>query len=170
MRLSEAIRLGAMSKPQGFKSLNGSVGRPIVFSLFGETHIGTIQEPATCALGAAMDAAGCFHGGEVVTASEDEPRVRGVIKAGTQYVMVQPLDEWRQVLSDVALCPVCQRGGLIVQEVIQHINDDHRWTREQIADWVEGRERIVDEIAASLVSAEAEQARSVKPPMYTGLV
>lgn len=40
-------------------------------------------------------------------------------------------------------CPACKRieyaddCGFAMGYVIAHLNDDHRWTREQIADWVE---------------------------------
>jgi hypothetical protein len=30
-------------------------------------------------------------------------------------------------------CPACEQPGGVV-----HLNDDHRWTRERIADWLEG--------------------------------
>jgi hypothetical protein len=35
-------------------------------------------------------------------------------------------------------CPACREIGLLTW-LIQHLNDDHRWSREQIADWLEGR-------------------------------
>ena len=31
-------------------------------------------------------------------------------------------------------CPVCGRRGA---DKVQHLNDDHRWTRERIADWLD---------------------------------
>src|SRR5688572_14543061 len=104
MRLSEAIRLGAMLKPQGFRALRDG-GR-------------------TCAYGAAYEAAGV------------------------------PFEEWRKLPKDVAEarlaevfpiiptlfhpCPACGLNFWIAAGiVITHLNDTHRWTREQIADWVE---------------------------------
>jgi hypothetical protein len=36
-------------------------------------------------------------------------------------------------------CPNCGRSRLVC-EVIVHLNDDHRWTRERIAAWVAGIE------------------------------
>ena len=36
-------------------------------------------------------------------------------------------------------CPSCGRSRLVC-EVIVHLNDDHRWTRERIAAWVAGIE------------------------------
>lgn len=36
----------------------------------------------------------------------------------------------------------CECGGLdIVRQTVVHLNDEHQWTREQIADWVEEVER-----------------------------
>ena len=36
-------------------------------------------------------------------------------------------------------CPSCGRSHLVCQ-VIVHLNDDHRWTREKIGAWVAGIE------------------------------
>jgi hypothetical protein len=33
------------------------------------------------------------------------------------------------------ICPECH-GKRVLARLIPHINDDHGWTREQIADWV----------------------------------
>jgi hypothetical protein len=38
-------------------------------------------------------------------------------------------------------CPRTTRFSADTCGVIAHLNDDHRWTREQIADWVESLER-----------------------------
>jgi len=38
-------------------------------------------------------------------------------------------------------CPSCGRSRLVCQ-VIVHLNDDHRWTREKIGAWVAGIEPI----------------------------
>jgi hypothetical protein len=35
-----------------------------------------------------------------------------------------------------APCPGC--GDTAQDETIPHLNDDHRWSRERIADWLEG--------------------------------
>lgn len=39
-------------------------------------------------------------------------------------------------------CPECDKSGyfgglLTLEELITHLNDDHRWTREAIADWID---------------------------------
>lgn len=96
MRLSEAIRLGAMLKPQAFGTLWRGVG--------------------SCALGAAYDALGC---------------------APFEF----PREIERFAAQTIAVCPACEScwgpwPPLSGVAVIGHLNDDHRWTREQIADWV----------------------------------
>jgi hypothetical protein len=98
MQLHEAIRLGAMMKPQGFGLGSGNP-----------------RAAATCALGAAYEAA----------------RVTGSWRS---LLLVFPQLKHIEQLA----CPTCDttQDGLIA-----HLNDDHRWTREQIADWVEQIER-----------------------------
>lgn len=89
MRLSEAIRLGAMLHPQCFERSYVANGRDVV---------------ASCALHAAVEAGYAM---------------RGIVATGAQ-------------------CPACgityNPNGLYCMVV--HLNDEHRWTREAIADWV----------------------------------
>lgn len=92
MKLSEAIKLGAMTGPQ-------------VFGNYIEEGGGT------CALGAALRAVG-------------EPECLE--------------EEQFPILDQLADCPEC--GPIIgsrVWDVVAHLNDDHRLTREAIADWVQ---------------------------------
>lgn len=99
MRLSEAIRLGALLGPQAFR---------VVRDLDG----------ATCAFGAASDAAGLQF--DVM-----DP-----------YAMVDALTEAWPWLVKRLRCPACRRrrvGGAVISDCL---NDHHRWTRERIADWV----------------------------------
>lgn len=114
MRLSEAIRLGAMVKPQAFGYLevtyiyptNGPLGLDRSFS-------------ATCAIGAAMEAVGL----ELCSDSAQD-----FFRCFPEAVMIWELP-----------CPVCgalERGG-----PVPHLNNDHLWTRERIANWVETIER-----------------------------
>lgn len=105
MRLSEAIRLGSMMKPQGF-------GTGAVFA--------TVE--ASCALGAAADAAGIM-----------EMRYAGAV------------DKW-PFLSAVDQCPACSERTRRV-DLTWHLNDVHRWSREQIADWVQTVEARLPETA-----------------------
>lgn len=44
--------------------------------------------------------------------------------------------EHEKLLGGKATCPACRVDSLVVS-VIVHLNDEHRWTREAIADWVE---------------------------------
>jgi len=109
MKLSEAIRLGAMLKPQAFGSLFNGMG--------------------TCALGAAADAV-------------------GILDTDTHWFKrdKRAPEHWKPVATSMAECPQCgadwplPRTGAFtkrdVQTAVVHLNNDHRWTRERIADWV----------------------------------
>lgn len=97
MTLPEAIRLGAMLKPQAFRT--GVPGK-------------------LCTLEAAAEAAGLCNWSH------------------TRHT-------WRELDTDyepcfVANCPVPYERVLI--ELVYHLNDYHRCTREAIADWLESRE------------------------------
>lgn len=102
MKLSEAIRLGAMLKPQGF----------------GEY----VRAGATCAMGAAFDALGALD----VPFSESE--VFPIVS------IVSPR------------CPICNARSYCgdIGSMIFHLNDDHKWTRERIADQVEIWEEAIE--------------------------
>lgn len=98
MRLSEAMRLGAMLRPQ-------ITGR--LLSRWG-----------SCALGAARQAAG----------------------VPTRETVSHP---WVWTHTTLSHCPACRFStGYqdFVEQLIKHLNDTHRWTRERIADWVESIE------------------------------
>jgi hypothetical protein len=120
LSLSTAIRLGAMLKPQAFKALYETF--PQVTRLMGQV-VQIKQVVATCALGAAYDAIG---------------------KLDVEGYDMQEFP----VLKVVACCPVggCGKGiynpmvSMNIEDVIPHLNDDHRWTRERIAGWVESIE------------------------------
>jgi hypothetical protein len=93
MRPSEAIRLGSMLHPQGFKAYEQT--RRINGQLVTQT----------CAIGAGLAADPSF----------DEVGLAGIAPVR---------------------CPECADRGT-VPAIIIHLNDDHRWTRERIADWLE---------------------------------
>ncbi len=40
-------------------------------------------------------------------------------------------------LTHYAVCPECAATGT-VRLLVQHLNDEHRWAREAIADWLDG--------------------------------
>src|SRR6476646_3622342 len=101
MKLSEAIRLGAMLRPQAFG---------FAFSKGGSCALGAAQE----AMGIKSSSFRCF---------EESPWY--------------PI--FRYFIAIQAQCPAC---GLKVTDsfsvfLIPHLNDTHRWSREQIADWLE---------------------------------
>ena len=92
MKLSDAIRLGAMLKPQGRGCLE--------------------MNGHSCALGAALDAIGHLghqYGGQILR------------------------EHWPYLETEV--CGPLRLMGRLYR-VIVDLNDDHGWTREQIADWV----------------------------------
>jgi hypothetical protein len=118
MKLSEAIRLGSMLKPQGFGILD--------------------VEGTTCVLAAAIDAAKPpvvkrqSGGGEV------DLRSGRAIPPGI-YSFVELPPEWIPVMTQAVMCPEClvfDKGGT----TFAHLNDCHRWPRERIADYVEALE------------------------------
>jgi hypothetical protein len=94
MRLSEAIRLGAMLGPQ------------------------TRGPRGLCALNSALAAVG---------KSVDEI---GGLSCTTAAKF------WPWANKTRATCPACGESGDADWIIAMHLNDDHRWTREQIADWV----------------------------------
>ena len=110
MKLSEAIRLGAMLRPQGFGAVFYSDG-------------GVMK---SCALGAAGEAVGVMRG-ELYRSPADQEWAE--------------LQKFFPILLSIPQWP-CEHKGFWagVSSAIGHLNDTHRWTREQIADWVEGIE------------------------------
>lgn len=109
MKLSEAIRLGAMLKPQAFNELveNWPIGQTVM-GKFIETGV----QVRTCALGAACDAVG-------------------------QLYNDRECDEIFPQLKWIADCPEkCSFLLCSLFDVIPHLNDTHQWTRERIAAWV----------------------------------
>jgi hypothetical protein len=144
VKLSEAIRLGAMIRPQAFTVLFQRAG-------------------GSCALGAAVEASSiCTRERFIVTEGSES----------TVDVLVAYLEIRRAlmvrfpVLKALASCPVtgecpveCQYYSFgKVRAIIEHLNDDHRWTREQIADWIETVEAAVE--ADAPTPAETEEAHA----------
>ncbi len=124
LKLSEAIRLGAMLGPQSFGTLSAMRGW---FK----------KRETTCALGAAFKAAGC----KTVVVNDPEPRYgfRGDKTHTGVSNQVQIPDEWLSLMWQRVPCPACtdfQIIGPLQRIVAIHLNDKHHWTREQIADWV----------------------------------
>lgn len=116
IKLSEAIRLGAMLHPQGFERLfDHSLSDGRVMS--------------SCAIGAALEAIGHSETSEYMELS----------KFPTAWSML-PVSE----------CPAClnnSHAGTILS-TIAHINDTHRWTREDIGRWVATVESLTPALSA----------------------
>jgi hypothetical protein len=120
MKLSEAIRLGAMNGPQVF-------GR-----------LGDLAGGGTCAQGAAVLAIGLMP-----------DALRG-INIQARFIEAFPAS----VIP--AQCPKCKENN-VAGNLMAHLNNDHLWTREQIADWVEQIERA-QEPTSQPVSVEVGHA------------
>ncbi len=59
--------------------------------------------------------------------------------SSTATVAYKPCEEWWLLLSQYFSCPIC-RGAFIGFELIPHLNDDHHWTREKVADFIDRHE------------------------------
>ncbi len=111
IRLSEAIRLGAMIRRQ-------ITGR--YFFAGG-----------TCAAGALMEALGLIT-------EENHLRASAIYRDSDNFQMFPVV---KAELSSSENCPECRGGWHCIRDLIVHLNDQCGWTREQIADWVEEIER-----------------------------
>lgn len=109
MRLSEAIRLGAMLRPQAF----------------GQFY----ADGATCAFGAALDAVGRLYPLD-----------------SAQCFIAITAQGWDDIQYLRIACPECGRSAAYT---VQHLNNLHKWTRERIADWLEGIEQEHTHAAAT---------------------
>lgn len=135
MKLSEAIRLGGIASD-------------------GETKHKLFEGGKTCAMGGALLAAGRLW-------FIDVAGVPWGYEAPECLIGPDPFAGTRGLSAD---CPVCPAGTALIsakvgrlEGVIFHLWDTHGWSREQIADWVEGIEREQDvpqEQAAEAVVAE----------------
>lgn len=114
MKLSEAIRLGSMLRPQAFGAMYENNG--------------------SCAYGAAYEA------------------------IGARFTSKPAIDIWPW-LANTLTCPCCgiseQYGASVISD---HLNDDHKWPRERIADWVA---TIEPEESPSVVMEETLEALPV---------
>lgn len=129
MKLSEAMRAGAKIRPQAFGGLYKMAFRWLRF------------EKRSCALGAAYEGGDCQFKVEPATHAF-LGRDGKLIAAGETRNFVQIPDEWTAVLTFLAECPQCEMRGS-VQDVIPHLNDNHKWRRTEIARWIERVEYAV---------------------------
>lgn len=138
MRLSEAIRLGSMLGPQTRGSLHRQHRKYIFFGPVVNEY---------CAIGAAHAAIGATRGkrtagpgGHTFSSFRGEPVT---VAAGATYYATEREGfdydpRWRE-----ELCPACHGIYEHVHRLIPHLNDEHKWTRERIADWVQTLEPSV---------------------------
>ena len=124
MKLSEAMRLGAMLRPQAFGRLYSET-RTGFLGLFGP------RVKTSCALGAAYEA-GNVPIVRVRPGGASTP-CRGSSKAAD--LAYEPPPDWWRLLTSHAVCPDCPLT-LVVSEMIPHLNDEHRWPRPTIADFI----------------------------------
>lgn len=130
MRLSEAIRAGAKIRPQAYGDLYVERHKLTWRCLFGKC----VKVRTSCALGAAFEVGDCGQREEVAT--KTNRGFRGVVQEGQKFVVIETPTEWTAVLYTAADCPQCERQEPL-KTLIPHLNDDHKWTREEIAVFVE---------------------------------
>lgn len=150
MKLSEAIRLGSMMKPQNFGEFYGHrlrIERTASFPWFRLRFAET-----SCAVGAAFQASGAgfkevvYKKGAVIASFREGTVTRVLTKDETTHQWIHPV-EWDAIWYRETVCPQCQRVEPIYR-LIPHLNDKHHWTRERIADYVETLEREAEQVAA----------------------
>lgn len=126
-RPSDAIRIGALLRPQVYDALFRQLGLTDTFG--------------SCALGAAYEADG-NKVALVVCGSECACNcVQVCDKDGTPLPSMTNaylgLNESFPILKRSVELPCECMWSWSLMHAIQHMNDDHHWTRERIADWVE---------------------------------
>jgi hypothetical protein len=142
MKLSEAIRLGSVMKPQNYGAFYGK--RLTVRRRNGFPWLKLTFEDSSCALGAAYEA----EGGMSRTTRTYPPGMVVIPFRGKPYTLTRPQkvdiieapSDWHGVFWHVVRCPACSHFEERLSTVIPHLNDKHRWTREAIARFVEGIE------------------------------
>lgn len=115
MKLSEAIRLGAMTSPrQCFGKLADGFG-------------------GLCAMGCALAAIG---------------------REMNEWIELPFMWRWLGSIDD---CPVCgtRYKGHRTTNIVAHLNDDHQWSREQIADYIETLESAEQPALKEATNADA---------------
>lgn len=127
MRLSDAIRKGAMQRPQIVGYMFYVPKEYVVGEATGVTGlIVSLKDGvlSSCALGAAWEG------------TYGEPQ-SGVFKWDED--MQRELKSVYPELTRAVRCPVCPKdnGPMSLESVIVDLNDLHHWTREEIADWLD---------------------------------
>jgi hypothetical protein len=69
------------------------------------------------------------------------PKSIGITNTSGWGQMLELLGEKYSILNKNSKCPVGKKpncgGSPTVMNLIIHLNDEHKWTREQVADWVD---------------------------------
>jgi hypothetical protein len=140
MKLSEAIRVGS------------KMNKPTKKGWFNRNEHGEFE---TCALIAAAIGAGavrpCGNHLEIVNAERSGSRYDGRMGAEVDTVAI-PAD-WYPAVDSVEPFPC---GCKIVNNVfgcIQHLHDEHQWSREAVAEWVEVIENKLEQAAVETAPA-----------------
>ena len=123
MRLSEAIRLGAMTTGSG------------KYTYIKQDTDGVLR---TCALGAAMYACGFVTNG-IGMHGEGLCAVVGAVEITWPFIYNRPMNIPKEFYDLRG-----QSVGLTINTVLIVLNDAGNWTRERIADWVESEERAYE--------------------------
>lgn len=117
MKLSVAIRLGAMIRPQGRHAY--------------------LRHGKSCAVGAALEAIGV----PLKDLGNDMFERTSEHEAAEEFARRPEFKEWSQINAKAnQVCPSCSKDQGSVTNAIVCLNNEHRWTRERIADWVESIE------------------------------
>lgn len=69
-------------------------------------------------------------------------------------------DSWKWTTRE-GQCPACEEERDQIQSLLRHLNNDHRWTRERIADWVESEEAIKP--PAPVAAVRKRRVKAVRP-------
>lgn len=118
MKLSEAIRIGAQKRSQCFGSM----------FVYPNDISNKTDEVQSSVIGAALEGAGVLNPELVPTFPSTIPtRIFEGLEDGDDHEYLCPNVQGRK----------CHQSFQIM-EMIRHLNDKHQWTREAIADWLEG--------------------------------
>jgi hypothetical protein len=123
--LSDAIRIGATLRPQTFNSW--------------------FFNGKSCAMGAAIEGlTGEFCDGIDLVSRERLDDLEEVLHRRYQPILKQRLE-----------CPHCPREREFLSDLIIHLNDTHKLTREVIADFVQSVEEQIGYVTLSESTADA---------------
>lgn len=157
MKLSEAIRVGSKLRPASER---------------GWVDYGPHMELRSCAMMAAAEAAGLFvcEGNRFVP-GPDAALTPDLVdqRTGEPFFgdSVAVPEDWQRVTRSTRIPPCAcgtrgVRGG--VMELIWHLHDVHRWSREAVAEWIETVEKDIERFERAMREQEKEprKERSIR--------